>query len=246
MKRGTGKALVLGHRGSPRFEPENTLASFEAALRAGADGVELDLQLTQDEVLVVHHDPTVRGRPIARMGLEQFRALAPAAPTFAETLAFFESWPNAYINIELKVPRDPGRAELGASRSPLPDGRAELLVVRLSAWNAPTKERTWVSSFSPAALAELTRLNVGVPLALLAANEADLIALEDLPVDAVHPQWPLVTRDGIDAWKRMGLAVHVWTVNTVEEANRLLALGVDGLIGDDPALLLRARDATRG
>src|SRR2546423_13182158 len=55
----TDKFLILGHRGSPYKERENTVASFEAALRAGADGFETDLRLLSDRTAVLYHDDDV-------------------------------------------------------------------------------------------------------------------------------------------------------------------------------------------
>ncbi|MBU0509187.1 glycerophosphodiester phosphodiesterase [bacterium] len=51
-----GRPLILGHRGAPHSAPENSLESFRIALAAGADGIELDVQITGDGVLVAHHD----------------------------------------------------------------------------------------------------------------------------------------------------------------------------------------------
>jgi len=231
---GGGRTWVLGHRGAPVIAPENTLASFEAALRAGADGIELDLQLTCDGQLVVHHDADVGGRAIKELSLPEFRVLAPAAPTFAETLRFFDDWPEACLNVELKP------------SLPRPDGREAALAQALAGWGGRSRGRAWVSSFDPHALIRLSRLNVEVPLALLAADDVHLELLPCVPVEAVHPHHALVTAASLARWRAMGLAVHAWTVNDGAVAAGLLALGVDGLIGDDPAALVGVRDATPG
>lgn len=59
--------LLLGHRGSPREHPENSLAGFQAALDAGLSGVELDVRRLGDGELVVSHDPQLRGRPLSEL-----------------------------------------------------------------------------------------------------------------------------------------------------------------------------------
>ena len=59
--RADGRPLVLGHRGAPRAARENTVEAFRRAVELGADGVELDVRRTADDVLVVHHDPAVEG-----------------------------------------------------------------------------------------------------------------------------------------------------------------------------------------
>ncbi len=229
MRRTDGKPLILGHRGSPRAAHENTLASFEAALDAGADGVELDLQITADGVLVVHHDGDIDGRSIFGMRLDELKKLAPNVPTFGEILDFLAERPRAHLNIELKVAAEG-------------DGRDAALATALSLWTGPAKEHAWVSSFDPGALARLDQLGVEAPLALLAYLEEQFEALSTLNVAAVHPHHSLVTPERVAAWHERGLAVFVWTVNDPELAVRLLALGVDGLIGDDPGGLVRSRD----
>ncbi len=240
MRDGAGRTLILGHRGAPFQAPENTLRSFDVAMESGADGVELDLQLTGDGVLVVHHDAVVR-RPstpgdrggeheIAELSLAEFRRLAPGWPTFPETLEWFKRWPRAHLNVELK------KAGTDVDR------RESALVRDLGAWSGHVKSRTWVSSFDPDALARLAELQIPVPLALLAATEEQLGALRGLPVAAVHPKHTLVHRQRVDAWRERGLAIHAWTVNDTAEARRLLELGIDGLIGDDPATLRALRD----
>lgn len=229
MRRTDGKPLILGHRGSPRAAPENTLASFEAALVAGADGVELDLQITADGVLVVHHDADVNGRSIFGMRLEELKELEPDLPTFGEVLDYLARRPRAHLNIELKVATGD-------------DGREAALATALSLWTGPAKEHAWVSSFDPGALARLDQLGVKAPLALLAYLEEQFEASTVLNLAAVHPHHSLVTPERVAAWHERGLAVFVWTVNDPELAAGLLALGVDGLIGDDPGELVRSRD----
>lgn len=229
----SGRALVLGHRGAPRLARENTLAAFEAALTGGADGIEFDVQLTADGVLVVHHDPDVGGRMIGHLDVDAFRLAAPYAPTLAETADYLQGRPTARINVELKTAG--GR----------PDGREAVLAEQLRAWGPEMLSRTWVSTFDPHALCRMAVAKVDVPLALLAAEPIHLELLPCLPVLAVHPHHTLVNAERLEDWRDRGLGVYVWTVNDNEVAAALLRLGVDGLIGDSPGELARARDAGR-
>ena len=66
--------LIFGHRGSPRRFPENTVASFEAALRAGADGFETDLRLLSDRTAVLYHDDDVGEEPVESLSSRDVRA----------------------------------------------------------------------------------------------------------------------------------------------------------------------------
>jgi glycerophosphoryl diester phosphodiesterase len=103
------RPLVLGHRGYRARHPENTLRAFRAALAAGADGVECDIQKTVDSRYVVIHDPTVdrvtgAHGSIARMSFGELRALdagfGERIPELCELLALLP--PGAYLDLELK------------------------------------------------------------------------------------------------------------------------------------------------
>src|ERR671928_52698 len=66
--------LIFGHRGSPRRFPENTVASFEEALRAGADGFETDLRLLADKTAVLFHDDEIGEAEVETLGRADVRA----------------------------------------------------------------------------------------------------------------------------------------------------------------------------
>jgi glycerophosphoryl diester phosphodiesterase len=110
--------LVAGHRGFSDKYPENTLVSFQAAIDAGVDMLELDIQLTADDELIVIHDETVdrttNGKgPVSEKTLEQIRALdasvcmgeqfgATPIPTYLEFLEMVKPYPNLLYNFEIK------------------------------------------------------------------------------------------------------------------------------------------------
>ncbi len=227
--------LVLGHRGAPRQARENTLASFRAALEAGLDGLETDLQRSRDGVLVISHDPYLHGDDaspdtfIAKLGINELRRREPAMLTLADLRAFMEEFPAALVNLELKT------------AAPFDDPRAVELARELAGWPAGLRGRLWLSTFDPLQILALAAAGVDAPLAFLVYDPAALALLPSLPVAAVHPHHGLVTADRVSAWRAGGLAVFVWTVNDLALASRLLDLGVDGLIGDVPDTLLAAR-----
>src|ERR1700690_4485946 len=81
--------LVVGHRGSPRLAPENSLESLEAAFAAGADAIETDLRRLRDGSVVLHHDAEAGGRPVEELDLGELRKLVPTTATlWAALLAF--------------------------------------------------------------------------------------------------------------------------------------------------------------
>ncbi|MBI1947371.1 MAG: glycerophosphodiester phosphodiesterase [Deltaproteobacteria bacterium] len=235
-REGGPRPLVLGHRGASARAPENTLGAFRAALDDGGDGVELDVQLTADAVPVVLHDDTLdrtttlKGSPVRHEAAELDLADAGTwfrgwgrekVPRLAEVLGALPA--HAVVNVELKGPTP---RVLGLERRVVE-------VLR----DFPDAD-VLVSSFHPAQLLELRALAPDVPLALL-WHEASLLPLRTgwaapfVCPEAVHPQSGLVDGELVAAAHRSGMRVHVWGVKDDADAERLLTLGVDGLIVDD-------------
>ncbi len=207
--------LRLGHRGAPHLARENTLESFRKALEAGLDGFELDVHLTRDGVLVVHHDFTLGGTPLNGLSLRELPAYV---PTLEEVLRAF---PGVWINVELK------------SLPPETDGREEALARFLA---RHPSDRIWVSSFDPLALVRLKRLGVG-PLGLLYGHEEAEALAPCLGVEWVHPEASLLTQDRVRELKAR-YRVLAWTVNRRQQAQELAAWGVDALVTDFPEVLV--------
>ena len=105
------RPLVFAHRGGGALAPENTIAAFDNGLALGADGLELDVHLSRDGVVVVHHDrlldrtTTLRG-PVAARTVDELRRAD--LPTLSEVLKRYR---DPRIIIEMKV----NSAELAAA-----------------------------------------------------------------------------------------------------------------------------------
>jgi glycerophosphoryl diester phosphodiesterase len=230
--------ILLGHRGSPRAKHENTLESFQSALEAGLDGIELDVQRSFNGVLVVHHDFYLPdGRLIAALNDTEIMNLelpgGLRVPMLEAVLVWAKS-AGVYVNVEIK------------SENMTSDGR-ESETVRLIERLGVT-DQVIISSFNPASIVRVRLANSRLEMALLYDNEAGSPwYLEDaklapvLGVQAIHPHHSLVTPELIAWAKARGWKVNVWTVNDLELGVKLLEMGVNALIGDDPAILLEAR-----
>ncbi|MFC4638244.1 glycerophosphodiester phosphodiesterase [Deinococcus hohokamensis] len=225
------RPLLLGHRGSPRAFPENTLAGFQAALDAGLDGVELDVRRLRDGVLVVYHDAALPGG----QALSTLRRLdLPGhVPTLAQALAWARH-SGAFVNVELKF------------EGLWPDDRVGRTLDLIRGFGLG--QRVIVSSFNPLQLLAARRHAPEVARGLLVHRAYRWGPLDLVPPvmrltgsAALHPTHELVTRDLLAQARRQGWQVNVWTVNNAAEALRLAHLGADGLIGDVPAALLGAR-----
>jgi len=227
------RPTLFGHRGCRGEAPENTLAAFEVAARAGADGIEIDVRPCRDGSLVVMHDPTLERtagdrRSVAALSLGELSAVRSEGepiPTLDETLEFCRRRGLA-LNVELKrdVPSRP-RAVLAAARTLLRHKPGHGVVV---------------SSFDPLMLAAFRVLAPEIPTALLlepdSARKHGHERLARFLGLAVHPDRAMVTPERLRRWREESLRVAVWTVNEPDELRRLCRLGVDGLISDNPAL----------
>lgn len=236
--------LVIGHRGSgtqgASLVTENTLASFERARVDGADGVELDVRCTRDDVVVVMHDPSLArmtgkrdARAVATLTLDELRRVELEGGERAPTLAEVLDWADAHamrVNVELKHDV-PNERRLAIATARLLDGRARIA------------EGVLLSSFQPRLLAAMRVLLPRVPRAFL-FHEKQRFAKSPLLVRAIarsvgamalHPERTLCSPERVLAWKNSGFVINVWTVNDEGEARDLAALGVDGIITDDPA-----------
>jgi glycerophosphoryl diester phosphodiesterase len=248
----------IGHRGAAGHAPENTLVSFRMALEMGADILELDVHGTRDGSVVISHDATVdrttEGEgPIARMTLAEiakldagyrwtsdgklypYRGQGVRIPTLLELL---ETFPDAPLNIEIKQAEPPIVDDVVKllqrhGREPIVNLAAEtpaiMSAIRTSAWRGAT-------GYSMAdAVAFMDALAGG----RWSEYTPPGVALQ------VPERWQdveVVTETFVHAAHAAGVEVHVWTVNHRADMDRLLDLGVDGLVTDFPDVARQAID----
>jgi glycerophosphoryl diester phosphodiesterase len=253
---------LYAHRGASAELPENTLPAFQRALEiGGVDALEMDVHLTRDGHPIVSHDESAQrmggvaarwceldladaqridlgngfiaadgGRPHAGKG---FRA-----PTFEEVL---RELPDVRLNVDIKQMRPPMVKPL-------------LRVIRA----AQAEERVTLASFRTRTLLAVRQRGYGGETALAQNEVAALCALprraiEALPFVGDCAQVPvrvgpvvLGSRWFIDKCHAVGMRVDFWTINDPAEAHRLIALGADGIMTDDPARMAPAlRDVPR-
>jgi glycerophosphoryl diester phosphodiesterase len=251
------RPLILGHRGASAEFPENTLLAFRQALRQGADGVELDvMRCGSGEVVVVHDDdlgrvcggpegsgPDVRRTPLAELRRHDV-GRGERVPTLEEVCEELGSLP--LLNIELKSREH--RSLLGHVPD---DGLAEATVQALRrVGRLHNPATTLISSFDPLQLARFLKHAQGaLPIGLLFHADQAYPLRNAWPAallhpQAVHPEAALVDAVALRGWRRLGYAVHVWTVDAPHEAAALCALGVDALITNTPGALRGLMDQT--
>ena len=236
----SGETLVFGHRGAMAHAPMNTLASFQTAYDQGAQGVELDVQLSRDGHLVVVHDFAVdattdgQGR-VADLSLTALKALD-AGGWFAEAFAgetiptldeVFAAFGDALlINVEIKSASDESTGlEQAVAECILGHDRAERVIV--SSFNAHALRR--VRAICP-------QLMIGYLYVPMYGDPPN----NEIPYEALHPWHDLVDQQYQDSARRDGHYVNTWTVNDPARAIELKRLGVNAIMTDDPAGIIAA------
>lgn len=245
-----GRVLNLAHRGAREVAPENTLPAFARAIEMGADGFELDVQLTFDDVPILMHgrtlDDTTDGSGLpGEYTLEQIKASDAGArfdaafagvriPTLAEVL---EAFPTAIINVELKLF---STQDIGLERA---------VVDVIEQHHA--EGRVIVSSFNPFCLRRVRRLAPNLPIGMLTAPDIGFVLRKGLLLlgvrrEAIHPHYEEVDARYVAQAHRRGWRVNIWTVNEAEDMERMLDAGVDAIITDRPDRLKSILDERSG
>jgi glycerophosphoryl diester phosphodiesterase len=222
----------VGHKGADLVAPGNTLASFEAALEQGVDMIEFDVLRLRDGRLVLAHDyrdATSRKPVTLEEGLDHFAG---------------EAYADVELDVDLKLP--------GYEREVVDGLRSRGLTVRslisttypeslgVIAALAPGQRRGWSV---PRVSSDPTRSTWKRPFALAAAafirlrlpGQAERM-LRAGRCEAVMTHWRLVSHRLVRTVHAAGGQVYVWTVDDVDHIERLSALGVDGVISNDPRL----------
>ncbi len=232
--------LCIGHRGACGYEPENTLRSFRRALDLGADGLELDVQLSGGELVVFHDaklERTTNGRgPLRRKSFADLRRLdaghGEQIPTLREVIDTVAR--RAFLNIELKGRR---------TARPV----AALLAEYLARGWEPND--FLISSFLRRELKDFREAaDSRIPLGLLLVRPTRLWlrSARALGVSAVHPPLRYVRAGLVEKAHEHGLEVFVYTVNTPESIARMRSLGVDGVFTDFPDRIAREPGESSG
>jgi len=213
--------LKIGHRGAKGYEPENTLISFEKAIDLKVDGIELDVHLSSDGVLMVIHDETI-DRTTDRKGfVNLFTALELKKykiPTLIEVLDLVNQ--KCFINIELKG--------IGTAK-PVVD----LITHYIS-------EKNWnyndflASSFDWKMLEEIHLLNPKIRIGVLTEENVDeaLAFAKKTKAFSIHPNYRLLAKENVALMRENGLEVYPWTVNSTEDIQKIKSFNVNGIISD--------------
>lgn len=245
--------IITGHRGAAGLAPENTLASIQLAIELGVDRIEIDVQQTKDNKIIVLHDRTLRRTTTGHGFVKNL--------TYDEILQFSAGYKFNKFYINEKVPTLEQVIDLI-------DGKVELLIeTKYSYMYYPNIERhiiniiknknakDWckVISFNDRALFRINKLDNSIRLGkLFVGKHAHLplsfdkgLNIRPLKkyafVDEVIVKHDYATKAIIEKVHDFGKELHVWTVNNEATIQKLIERDVDGIISDYPNLLMKYR-----
>lgn len=237
--------IAFAHRGGAAYGDENTMAAFERAVKAGYVYLETDVHATSDGMPVVFHDDDLRrmfGRPgrIEDLAWADVEALreggAPVVPTLLDVL---DSLPECRLNIDMKA-----------------DSAVDPTIEAV--WKLNARDRVLLASFSDRRIRwarqicgprqatsmgqrETAALRIGSLIGRGLGGFVPGVPAVQVPVRYAGIR--VVDARFIRHAHKLGMQVHVWTIDDPDEMNELLDLGVDGIMSDRPDLLRSVLEA---
>jgi glycerophosphoryl diester phosphodiesterase len=256
----SARPMVLAHRGASGYAPDNTITAIRLAVEQGADAIEADVHLTRDGHPVLYHgrdlsESTDGSGPIGRYTLDElrrfdagyrwspdggasfpFRGKGERVSTLAEAL---EALPDTRFNLDIKE----RRAAITTRR--VIDEHGAGGRVLLASWYSWRRAPALRGYPGPRSIT-LDQMLLFMPLHWAGLDRLWALRIDALQVPESHWGVRVVTPRLVERVHRLGMRVHVWTVDHEADMERLLDWGVDGIITKRPdvAVQVRARRAT--
>ncbi len=219
--------LLVGHRGAAAYEPENTIRSFDAGIRMGANAIEFDTRLTKDRKLAVFHDKTLERTTNGKGNMRDYTlkelqkldaGKGEQIPTAEEAVEFITK-KGATALLEIKD-RD---------------------AVSETAAVVKKFQNVMVHSFDTTAIKEFKQLAPEIPAALVISNKIKNLTGFFRLLKAIKAEWIFAEKEAaekefIEAAHKWKFKVEVWVCNTDEEVKKFVKLGADGIASDKPDL----------
>lgn len=250
--------LVHGHRGARARRPESTIPAFRYAIDAGVDALESDMAVTKDNVIVMSHDPIleppvctgpVPSAIIHQLTLAQVKEWDCGAvrnpkfptqqaipgtrmPTLDELL---DLAPLGRFDFNIETKSFPDKPEL----TPDPETFVRMVLAKIR--EHKVERRVILQSFDFRTLRAMHKIDPSIRLAALTENDPrDFVTIaKEADAGIISPHFNLVTPEKVAAAHKAKLQVVVWTANTPDVWDKLIAAQVDAIISDDPAELIK-------
>ena len=221
--------LKIGHRGANGHEPENTFVSFQKALDMQVDGIELDVHLSADGEIIVIHDETIDRTTngngfVNALSLRELKAFRidgkHQIPILKEVFDLVNQ--DCFINVELKSYEATEKVVSIIEK-----------YVTKKGWKY---DRFLISSFDWNALQQVAFLNDKIPIGVLTETDLDLALAfaKFIQAKSIHPHFHLLTEENTAKMQEKGLQVFPWTINELEDIQKIKTFNVNGIITDFP------------
>jgi glycerophosphoryl diester phosphodiesterase len=234
-----GKTMIVAHRGASSSARENTIESFKKALEIGVDMIEFDVRRTKDQVLVVHHDELMEGKPVKELTCDEIFKMTVrqgfSIPTFEEVL----KCTSGKIRLDVEIKEEGYEKEI-----------VELLL------NYFNKDQFVVTSFYDSCIRKIKDdyPNIKTGLILGTSRPENFILtrvseffpykrLRDAKADFLVPHRRLLWFGFLERARRENRPVFVWTVNDQRRIWKMLHdERIDAIITDRPDLAISLRN----
>ena len=243
-KRSPGeKPLIVGHRGGAAYAPENTIAAVKYAVSLGLAAVELDVQLTKDDVFIFTHDRLIDGTPVAEFTYSELKSLRPDIAAFDEIIAIAK-----------------GRIGLMVHPVWVEDGNKEFMK-KLAEYIAGKNiiDQTLVISFHRGNFRAFKEFNPGIRTGLIVEKEKNFpdtpekltklaadareIGVDDILIPAPDGDMMKITTEMVNYLREAGFGVEVGTTDISEkQARYALSLGAGMVTANNPGVLKSLSD----
>jgi glycerophosphoryl diester phosphodiesterase len=219
--------MIIGHRGAPALEPENTLLSIKKAIEIGVDAVEIDVHLSKDKEIVIIHDSTLDRTtngtgPVGNYTLSELKKYdagkGETIPTLQDVIDLIDG--KIKLLIELK--------EKGAERFVVEQIRRNGLednVYVISFWHRLVKKVKEMDS----------SIKTGV---LLIGCPADTSIADRISADALVMKYTFVDAEFVELSHKNGLDVFIWNIDDSNLVKPFSDIGVDGIGSNNPGILV--------
>ncbi|RLE47991.1 hypothetical protein DRJ25_00970 [Candidatus Woesearchaeota archaeon] len=219
--------LKIAHRGASAYAQENSMQAFEKALEMNVDGVEFDVHLTKDKQIIVMHDDNVQRTTngfglIKDLTLEQIRMFhqkqnSEPVPTLQEVLSLLDN--KCICKIDVKT-----------------EGIEERLINIIKKYKI--EDSVIVTSKSLNIIKKIKELDPKITTEMQVWkpwNAEEMIQhAKEVKADIIAPNYLMCTKELVEKAHKDNLKVHVWTVNKIEEIEKMKIIGVDGIVSDIP------------
>ena len=254
---------VQGHRGFRGLYPENTLPAFEQAIIIGVDVLELDLQLTKDNVVVIYHDKAINNlckdgvlnKDIRTLTLEEVKKydcgsiknerfplqkIIPSTkiPTLEELFQYIRNIDNKDIKVNI---------EIKTTENLVPSYNDEDVIIFtgkvidiLEKYNM--KNRTIIQTEDTRCVKAVQSMDKNIILSFIinAPSDVDMVKIgKELNVNIISPEFILLNKDIVEKLHKNGFKVIPWTINNVDELKKMIDMKIDGVITDYPDIVLK-------